>query len=277
MKKINLTTSQIRQLQLKSLEIFIFFSNFCDKNNLKFFVCGGCCIGAIRNHGFIPWDDDMDIFMLREDYEKFKKIFTKNNKNKKYFCLLPLNNYEKNINHSFVKIIDTTTTIVKQNNSGCEETTGVELDIFPLDGCPSSHIKRKIQILYALFYCLYSSEVIPEKYGKLVKILCIIFLKLVPGRKNKQKLCLFFEKNMSKYKIKECNYITELCAGPKYMMNKYPKKIFESNILKKFENILVPLPVGYDQYLKIVFGNYMELPQKKDQTPHHNIIFINFN
>ena len=68
---------KLRDLQLKCLEILLYFKDFCEKHNLRFFLCGGACIGAIRHKGFIPWDDDIDVFMPREDYEKLGDLWNK--------------------------------------------------------------------------------------------------------------------------------------------------------------------------------------------------------
>ena len=65
---------ELRDLQLVELELLIEFRDFCDKNNLKYYISGGTFLGAIRHKGFIPWDDDADIGMLREDYEKFQRV-----------------------------------------------------------------------------------------------------------------------------------------------------------------------------------------------------------
>ena len=74
---------------------------------------------------------------------------------------------------------------------------------------------------------------------------------------------------MSKYDINKCKYVKELCAGPKYMKNLYDKKIFRSSVMKKFENIELPVPIGYDSYLRAAFGNYMELPPEKERVLKH--------
>ena len=66
---------EIKELQNKCLEITLVFKEFCEKHGLLFYLCGGGCIGAIRHHGFIPWDDDLDVFMPRADYEKMCKLW----------------------------------------------------------------------------------------------------------------------------------------------------------------------------------------------------------
>ena len=74
--KYEFSKEELRQLQLKSLDMAVYFRDFCQENNLKFFLCGGGCIGALRHKGFIPWDDDIDVFMPRDDYEKLGKIWS---------------------------------------------------------------------------------------------------------------------------------------------------------------------------------------------------------
>ncbi len=74
----------LRRIQLKSLEMLLYFKEICDKNGLLFYFCGGCCIGALRNKGFIPWDDDIDIFMPRADYERLAEIWPSQADNSRY-------------------------------------------------------------------------------------------------------------------------------------------------------------------------------------------------
>ena len=73
-EKTNLR-GELRDVQLKSLDILLFFKEFCEKHNLLFYFCGGCCIGTLRHKGFIPWDDDVDVFMPRKDYERLKVLW----------------------------------------------------------------------------------------------------------------------------------------------------------------------------------------------------------
>lgn len=79
---------------------------------------------------------------------------------------------------------------------------------------------------------------------------------------------------MTKYKIQDCDFITELCAGPKYMQYEYPKEAFASAVYKNFEGYQMPIPVGYEQYLKIAFGAYETLPPIKARVPHHEVVYL---
>ncbi len=270
-EKIVLSLEQIRELQLKGLEIFLYFKDFCEKHGLLFYFCGGCCIGALRNKGFVPWDDDVDVFMPRDDYEKLLELWNNFADTEKYSCLRTTK--EQFVGNIFTTIVDNNTTLIKPNQEKLNIPKGVAVDVFPLDGCPAG-FARKIQKFWALIYSLYLAQLVPQNHGKVVSLIGKTLLALVTGKNLRYKIWKFAEKQMSKHKIKDCEFITELCAGPDYMKNKYPKEIFASGVYKEFESHMMPLPVGYDKYLKMAFGDYMNLPPKEKQVCHHDIIFM---
>lgn len=272
---LTLTHEELLGLQAKSLEILLYFKEFCEKYGLTFYLCGGCCIGAIRHKGFIPWDDDVDVFMPREDYEKLFKLWDKYADTSRYSCNRTTKN--KFFGNIMTTITDNHTSVIRPWQKKAEGHKGVMMDVLPIDGCAPKGIKRKMQKLYSMIFSLYCSRFVPEKHGKFMAFACRILLGAVPENNLKNKIWMFAEKQMSKYKIKDCTHITELCSGPGYMQNEYPKKLFEKPVYKEFEGYLMPLPAGYDEYLKMAFGNYMMLPAKEKQVPHHDIIYINLN
>ena len=106
-KLYEFTPETLRKLQLKELDTLVYFKEFCDKNNLLFYLCGGCCIGSLRTGGFIPWDDDIDILMPRDDYEKLYKLWD-NDKHERFKLLRTDEKiFTGNI---FTTIVDTETT-----------------------------------------------------------------------------------------------------------------------------------------------------------------------
>lgn len=270
-KLYEFTPETLRKLQLKELDTLVYFKEFCDKNNLLFYLCGGCCIGSLRTGGFIPWDDDIDILMPRDDYEKLYKLW--DNVKQERFKLLRTDEkiFTGNI---FTTIVDTETTCVKANQAHLDIPFGIMMDIFPIDGCPKGKFKRTMQKLNAMIYSLFLAQIVPENHGGIMALGSKFLLSIVRSPKAREKKWRNAERRMSKYKIADCEYITELCEGVHSMQPEYPKEWFASAVYREFEGLQMPIPVGYDLYLKKAFGDYMTLPPKDKQIPHHDMILV---
>lgn len=259
----------LKALQQKSLEILIMFDGFCKEHNLQYFLCGGACIGTIRNSGFIPWDDDIDVFMHRNDYEKLKNIWQNNEKY--YLSRTNKNTFYRSM---ITAICDQDTTFIKERQKDLDIEHGVRLEIIPLDNCPINKLSRKLQILWALIFQVYNNQEPPTSKGKLLEFIGKVMLWLFPTWKMRYRISKFAEKQMTKYNKRPSTHITELCSRYQYMVNEYPKEIFEMPVYKEFEGFLAPLPQGYDAYLKMAFGDYMQLPPESEQVPKHDAVFI---
>lgn len=270
-KLYEFTPETLRKLQLKELDTLVYFKEFCDKNNLLFYLCGGCCIGSLRTGGFIPWDDDIDILMPRDDYEKLYKLW--DNDKQERFKLLRTDEkiFTGNI---FTTIVDTETTCVKANQAHLDIPFGIMMDIFPIDGCPKGKFKRTMQKLNAMIYSLFLAQIVPENHGGIMALGSKFLLSIVKSPKAREKKWRNAERRMSKYKISDCEYITELCEGVHSMQPEYPKEWFASAVYREFEGLQMPIPVGYDPYLKKAFGDYMKLPPEDKQEPHHDMILV---
>lgn len=265
---MNYTTIEIKELQKINLNMAKYFVQFCKENHLLCYLCGGGCIGAVRHRGFIPWDDDLDFFMPRNDYEKLTKLW--DNSKEKYFLSRSCETYTDR--NQFITIRDPGTTMIKPYQKDLDIVHGVNLDIFPIDGYPSKKLERFTQIIWASIYSLFCTGQIPTKHGKLLRIGSRLLLGIVRSRSGRYRIWKKAEQKMSRYEIKNCENITELCAGPGYMKNCYPKKSFESAIWAEFEDTKLPVPVGYDSYLRIAFGDYMQLPPEEKRVPQHDAI-----
>ncbi len=261
----------LRKLQLRELDTLVYFKNFCEMNKLTFFMCGGGCIGALRNKGFIPWDDDIDILMPRDDYERLYRLW-KNDEHERFKLLRTDDNvFTGNL---FITVVDVATTCVKANQAHLDIPFGIMMDVFPLDGCPSGRFKRKLQKINAMIYSLFLAQIVPEKHGGLMAFGSRVLLSVFRSPKIREKIWRGAERRMTKYKISDCEYITELCEGVYSMQNEYPKELFASAVYKEFEGIMVPVPIGYDKYLTMAFGDYMRLPPEEERKPHHDILVI---
>lgn len=263
MAKIRIAPDEIRKMQLKGLEMALYFDEFCSKHHLTYFLCGGCCIGSIRNQGFIPWDDDVDVFMPREDYERLKNLWVDT---PDYSIQYTKKDFRTE--NQFLTICANNTTFIKTYQKDLDINHGLVLDVLPLDGCPTGW-RRKAQKVWALLYSLFIVGKAPENHGKIVYWGGKTLLTLVRPESLRYRLWRFCEKKMSRYPISECDYITELCSGPHYMQKEYPKEIFSSAVRVPFEGYELPIPVGCDTYLRMAFGDYMQLPPEEKRVCHH--------
>lgn len=262
----------LKKLQAKCLEITLVFKQFCEKHGLLFYLCGGGCIGAVRHGGFIPWDDDIDVFMPRPDYEKMCGLWHEEMDESRY--KLSRSGPEHFERSQLTAITDENTTFIKERQMDLDVAHGVRLEVLPLDGCPSGRFKRKMQLLWGLVYQIYINQEPPTSKGKILELIGRGMLAVCPGWKRRYRMAMFAERHMTKYPISECDYVTELCVRYNYMVNEYPKEIFASAVYKEFEGEILPLPVGYETYLTMAFGDYRKLPPKEEQIPSHDGICI---
>lgn len=275
MEALNLTPEQLRQMQLKSLEMFHYLKDFCDQHGLLVYFCGGCCIGALRHKGFIPWDDDVDVMMPREDYEKLAELWPKYADTKRYTYIRSDRNMVTG--DLMAKICDNDTTLVTVYQQDKDMPQGLTLDIIPLDGCPSDPGKRKRQKMWALIFSLFCAQSVPAKHGGLMATGSKVLLGVFRGQGIRHKIWTLAERKMTQYPISECSLITELCSGPGYMQNEYPAEDFASAVCCEFEGQMEPLPVGYDRYLRMAFGDYMQMPPEDKRKPQHNVVILDLD
>lgn len=252
-----------KELQKIELNIFKDFIKVCDKLNINYYLIGGTLLGAIRHNGFIPWDDDIDVCMLRDDYEVFIK-YGQEYLDKNYF----LQTYETDSEYPgcYAKIRDNNTTFLEDSVKTKKMNHGIFIDIFPLDDY-HKHNKVKEKLIY---YKLYNEKFIHDKNFK--KRLVAKLAKILYGNKTKLELCKMQE--MIYTRKSNSNYVTNYCGAWGVEKETHNKKCFEDFKIVKFENLDVKVPIGYDEMLKKTYGDYMQLPPKEKRVSHHNTEII---
>ena len=262
----------LKRLQQVELSILKDFDQFCKENNLKYYLTYGTLLGAVRHKGFIPWDDDVDVFMKGEDYIKLEEIYNKVNTNKKYF-LQDLSS-EKNYYLLWDKIRLNNTLFVEKGWEDNEINNGIFIDIFPLIEVPSNKISNKLfsskfKLLHILTDLKLKNNKRYANYGLSGKILSKIFSIIPKKVRNKyiiktvKKLCLY-KSNSNKYATFDMDYNFKLNKGN-----------FDKQVLLPFEDTKLCVPIGYEEVLKKCYGNYLKLPQKKDRTGH-GMVYLSF-
>lgn len=262
--------NSIKLLQKEILKIFMVFREICEEHNLRYWAIGGTCIGAVRHNGFIPWDDDLDVVMPDEDYQKLIDIAPK--ELKWPFELVPAGK----LPHSpiiFAKIQNRNTTFIEEIERPFPDSyKGIFIDIFPLCGLPKMKIKRwflvkKGHIL--LWFNEYVKRSVTSMRGLLKKALWVgtrCLSVLLPD--NYFFNC--FSKFIFKRKFDDEKYEWTALWHVHYKKTIYKKSWFSSYVELPFETTTIRCPSEYDKLLTYQFGDYMELPPKDQRKPQHN-------
>ena len=254
-----LSKKEIKLVKECQLHLLQKFSDFCKENNLKYSLYAGTLLGAIRHKGFIPWDDDIDVCMPRQDYADFFRLWKEKGNNEDYFIESSYDYKNTRLNHSKIRIRGTEL-ICDDDVPAIQTEKGIFIDIFPLDYV----IKRKP--IYSLRLAL-TRNFVPKNLSFAKKVLLtIILFFLRPFRKS---ILSSFDKNFKKRNIVESNKLASLGSiwGLSHL---FTKTIFDSFIEVQFENYMFNITSEYDVFLKELYGNYMELPPIEKQVPKHS-------
>ena len=262
-------TSELRVLQLAELDLMKLFVQICEKHKLRYAMIGGTMLGAVRHKGFIPWDDDIDVGMPREDYEKFLTI-VRSELPEGYDFL----NYKQNPKYLryFSRIVDKRVKVV--NASYAERRIeNAWIDIFPLDGMPKTKLGRFIHFwhmtAWKFFYhaSCFKQLVNLRRAGRpLYQRMLIKFMQVtrIGSKLDTRKLMARLEKMLTKYSVEDCEYGISLFGA--YMMKEImPKRIFGEGALYDFEGCRFIGPAEYDEFLTLLYGDYMTPPKDKNK------------
>ena len=262
MRYIEIT--ELKQLQCEVMQIA---HNFLTEHGLKYSLACGTLIGAVRHNGYIPWDDDIDIYMPRSDYDKLIRIFPSVYNG--YYKLISFERSNKWC-RPYANLYDDRT-VFYEKKSSVEEQIGVKIDIFPIDSVPDDDkewekFNRKRKLLIYLHSAKFTALRMANR--TIFKNLVIILLKIVLLPFSSHTIVKYVDRYIKKYNHSGTKRLFETSCG---ILQKRPflKEDFDDVIFHKFENYEFYIMKGFDDCLKNGFGNYMQLPPEQDRVSHH--------
>lgn len=254
------TLKHLQKVQMKILKYFI---EVCEENNLTYFVDGGSLLGTIRHKGFIPWDDDIDVIMFREDFEKLNKIF-ENNIDEEYSFFNSLN--EKTFPYTFGRLLLKNTEFSEWWYDQVDFKQNIFIDIFILDNIPNNRFKRFIHkwksfiLNQATMYSLLKFDN-TSKLKKIIQQFIYYLIRILHiSPYSIKKKCV---ESFSKYEHDDCD---EVCNFPAVsQMPVYYKTDWLPPKKAPFEDIKVNIPNNYKKVLTRHYGDYMTLPPEESR------------
>jgi len=268
LKRLHLTGGQLKKLQAELLDLLIEFDRICNKYDIPYFLYGGTLLGAIRHKGFIPWDDDIDVAMFRDDYNKFKSIVEIELDKDKYF--FQNQETDKFYNWVFARLRKNNTVYKREGQEHLKYHDGIFIDIFPLDDISENKFKQNL----TLYMCKLCKKAlwapVGIKYGKnIIHRNVFKLLNLIP----RSRIISIYEY----FAIKFNKQKTGLIASHNAFSIVLKKEWYESSKKVEFEGLKFNAPAQYHEFLKARYGDYMKLPPKEDRVGHHYVSYIKFS
>lgn len=257
-------SSSLQDLHRVELNILNEFKRVCEVLEIPYFACYGTALGAVRHQGFIPWDDDLDVGMLRKDYQKFLKEAPA--------ILQPhffLQNFDTENDYylSHAKIRDSRTTFIEECWKDFQWNHGVFIDIFPIDYVPDNCIQRLLVKIKRKYYqnaiCVWGDKNFGALSGWKNKLRSIFQLYVNRAYEKRVEIISRFDAMLAalppstRVAVYECPYV-------------YPAEYFASFTEHPFEDTTIKLPKLYHEYLRATYGDYMTPPPAEWQQPFHS-------
>ena len=259
-----LSQEEIRQVQMSILDEIV---RICEENHLRYYLAYGSLLGAVRHKGYIPWDDDMDIAMQREDYETLLAILKRKDKSHSEWISV-IDDTADDYFYPFAKAIDNRTEIKSDRHKGYQ---GIWIDIFPIDGLPKTLFEAKAFIFFCSFLRIVGLAMSTDFSSKTLSSWALFykrifnFLATIIGKK---RVCRFVERVFHRYRIENSERVAILFSGHNFdaIFNKtdlLPQATysFEGKNYTSFKN--------FDLYLRQLYGNYRELPPEEKRRSHN--------
>lgn len=263
MEEYMIENYSVKEVQEKIFEIFLEFDRICKKHNISYTLEGGTLLGAVLYKGFIPWDDDMDVIMLRKDYEKFCEVVVEELREPFVFVNMDMSDEYPFI---FGKIFNTETVYKAANTAHLNIPHGIFFDIFVEDNIKLRTKKLHVQLVSAIGTVRYIKLGVEKFKPKHILYAPLFIMSL-------QKLAKFAKRVMMYYEGEETDYVYPLCESvsskpplPRRMLTQLEKGMFNGKE--------VDIPVCHMWYLHKHYETPMEIPPESSRHPTHGVIEI---
>lgn len=263
-----MSIQSVREVQDKILETMKYIDKLCREHGIVYYIMGGTALGAVRHGGFIPWDDDLDIFMTPDEYQKFKAVFEMQNSDD--FILQEWRTDSKYL--EYAKIRMNGTTFIEEHFKSCKEMHhGIYVDIMILHKVPESKLIQKLVYYESKFVTLYGLSQrnwVPKSKSQ---ALVLKSLKIMPCKL----MARIAYSHIYRYDNREKNYKYCYWITPaKFRNGLFDAEFFEKAIDIPFENTVLLGSEKIKEYLAYRYGDYMKLPSEEQQKAAvHAMIF----
>ena len=266
-------TYDLRRLQLMQLKILKEFVRVCKKHGFRFYIMNGTCLGAIRHKGFIPWDDDIDVGMYAEDYDRF--IRCGEDFGPEFF--LQTIETDPEFKTMIARIRLNGTTLLEKDFLNADIHQGVFIDVYPLFGYPSNPACAQMRSWESLLYRMLLMEEAPHNHGKTAKVIGTFACRAIPRKVQKMLVRRIHRKLRSE--TDDTRYVAFLYGMDVNLMHtiKYERSWFGEPVMVPFEDMMLPAPTDWDSYLKLRYNDYMKLPPKEKRESYHSFEFVDLD
>lgn len=268
LKQVEQKSNNMKEIfseELKTLqkEILVDVHKFCQRNGIRYSLALGTLLGAVRHGGFIPWDDDIDILMPREDYERF--IASYNHSIYQVADVSTNNDYYL----PFAKVSDSRTHLIEEGN--LTPCFGVNVDVFPIDNVPDGDKAYNKFYKHKTFWNhLHWMKILKiNKDRSFSKNAFLFFMQLLLLPVSERVILKKIQRIATKYRYTKTNRMGLVAPDDNKFKWIMDKKVFEEYSDIKFEDLLVRSVKDYDTYLKAMYGDYMKLPPVEQRVTHH--------
>lgn len=266
-------TLTLKEIQTLSLEILKDVHSFCISHEIKYSLAYGTLIGAVRHHGFIPWDDDIDIIMPRPDYEFFLKTYKSTR-----FKLC--SQYCTDSYLTFSRVYDDSDTYSVSCVPHCSYESGVWIDIFPVDGVSDEHLNfiKQVDCLTSLWHRQIANRTAKasvKSYSNAHEIIKFLIKKTIRlGGFNIKRINARMTDIAKTYQYGTTSHWSQLACMDDGTKNYQLLEDFNSTILLPFEDAYFLVMNGYDRVLTNIYGNYMVMPPEGQRCPKQSHVLF---